>query len=140
MLRVGFEQVDPFGYAYSPNRVLRVPYGERPWNEEHVREYYPEELSAVMSRAGFPTVQVIGIDGTDDYRTIELERIARSRRLRRLDPLGLRRLLPDQWLYRLGRVIVRRGAARHDAQPTGEFFVSETEVYRALDLLGIAVK
>ena len=124
----------------TPNQVLRVPYGERPWNEEHVREYYPEELAAVMTKAGFSKVEILGIDASDAYREVELKRVARSRKLRRLDPLRLRRLLPDQLLYRLGRRIVSAGKAKGEAQPDGEFFVTATDLYRSLDLLGIGTR
>jgi len=124
----------------TPNQVLRVPYGERPWNEEHVREYYPEELAEVMANAGFAKVEILGIDASDAYREVELKRVARSRRLRRLDPLGLRRLLPDQLLYKLGRKIVSAGKAKGEKQPDGEFFVTATDLYRSLDLLGIGTR
>jgi ubiquinone/menaquinone biosynthesis C-methylase UbiE len=124
-------------FLTTPNQVLRVPYGERPWNEEHVREYYPEELTEVMTRAGFSKVEMLGIDASDEYRKLELQRVARSRRLRRLDPLGLRRLLPDQILYKLGRAIVGAGKAKGERTPPGEFFVTSTDLYRSLDLLGI---
>jgi SAM-dependent methyltransferase len=124
----------------TPNRVMRVPYGEKPWNEEHLREYYPEELEAVMKQAGFKNARVLGIDASDDYREMELKRVTRARKLRKLDPLGFRRLLPDQALYNVGRMVVHTGEAASADLPSGEFYVSETEVYRSLDLLGIGVR
>jgi ubiquinone/menaquinone biosynthesis C-methylase UbiE len=127
-------------FLTTPNQVLRVPYGERPWNEEHVREYYPEELTDVMKRAGFSEVEMLGIDASEDYRKVELERVARSRRLRRVDPLGIRRLLPDQLLYRIGRKIVSTGKTKGAPPPPGEFFVTSTDLYRSLDLYGIGVR
>lgn len=126
-------------FLTTPNRVMRVPYGEKPWNEEHVREYYPEELGQVLTEAGFSDVKVLGIDASAAYREMELKRIARARKLRRLDPLRLRKLLPDQMLYDVGRWMVRSGTAGTE-RPSGGFFVTETEVYRSLDLLALAVR
>jgi len=119
---------------------MRVPYGEKPWNEEHVREYYPEELKQVMLDAGFSEVKILGIDASDAYRETELRRVARARKLRRLDPLNLRKLLPDQILYDVGRWVVRSGSGAETNKPTGGFYVSEAEVYRSLDLLGLGVR
>jgi SAM-dependent methyltransferase len=127
-------------FLTTPNRVMRVPYGERPWNEEHVREYYPEELQQVLVNAGYTLVKVMGIDANDAYRETELRRVARARKLRRLDPLGLRRLLPDQVLYDVGRWVVRTGSGARTDRPSGGFYVSESEVYRSLDLLAVAVR
>jgi SAM-dependent methyltransferase len=127
-------------YLTTPNRVMRVPYGEKPWNEEHVREYYPEELKKVMLDAGFSKVNILGIDASDAYRETELRRVARARKLRRLDPLNLRKLLPDQMLYDVGRWVVRSGSGAHTEKPTGGFYVSEADVYRSLDLLGLGVR
>ncbi len=127
-------------YLTTPNRVMRVPYGEKPWNEEHVREYYPEELKQVMLDAGFSEVKILGIDASDAYRETELRRVARARKLRRLDPLNLRKLLPDQILYDVGRWVVRSGSGAETNKPTGGFYVSEAEVYRSLDLLGLGVR
>jgi hypothetical protein len=70
---------------------------------------------------------------------MELKRVARARKLRRLDPLRLRKLLPDQVLYDVGRWVVRSGTAATE-RPSGGFFVTETEVYRSLDLLALAVR
>ena len=105
-----------------------------------MREYYPEDLHRVMVEAGYSSVQILGIDASEAYRETELQRVSRARRLRRLDPFGLRHLLPDQMLYEVGRRLVRSGNAASAARPAGGFYVSETEVYRSLDLLAIGVR
>ena len=132
----------PGGFAIltTPNRVLRVPYGEKPWNIEHVREYYPEELEGVLKQAGYKQVEILGIDGSDEYRTVELRRVARARKLRRLDPFRWRRFMPDQLLYDIGRVIVRAQPTTPGPAPEGAFFVTDTDLYRSLDLVGIGTK
>jgi len=124
----------------TPNRVLRVPLGEKPWNIEHVREYYPEELQDIMVVAGYSKTEVLGIDADDDYRSVELDRICKARKLRRLDPFRLRKYVPEQLLYQIGRRIVRKGKTAGESPPSGHFFVTETDLYRSLDLVGIGVK
>jgi len=124
----------------TPNRVMRVPYGEMPWNIEHIREYYPEELTAICKQAGFSKVEMLGIDASDDYRNVELARVAKARKLRRVDPFRLRRFIPDQMLYNIGRMIVKAGGRGDGLDVQGEFFVTDTDLYRSLDLLGIATK
>ena len=131
---------DGFVILTTPNRVLRVPLGEKPWNIEHVREYYPEELADILKAAGYKTTQILGIDANDEYRAVELRRVSRARKLRRLDPFRLRRYVPEQWLYQIGRRVVRTGQPKGDVSPEGTFFVTETDLYRALDLVGIGVK
>lgn len=124
----------------TPNRVLRVPLGEKPWNIEHVREYYPEELSQIIKAAGYAKSEILGIDADDDYRALELARISRARKLRRFDPFRLRKYIPEQLLYQIGRRIVSMGKSASDPSPSGHFFVTETDIYRSLDLVGIGTK
>lgn len=78
----------------TPNRNYRLEAGERPWNRYHVREFSPGELRSVMETA-FEIVEIFGIEGSPRMNEIEKSRVARVRKLARLDPLGLRYLLPE---------------------------------------------
>ncbi len=72
----------------TPNRNHRVLDGERPFNRYHVREFNPPELEALM-REAFENVVLFGIHGSSAMSEIEKRRVAKARRLARLDPLGL---------------------------------------------------
>jgi SAM-dependent methyltransferase len=91
----------------TPNRNHRLAEGERPWNRYHVREFSPAELDAVMRRA-FDEVEVFGIHGSAAMNEIERNRVARARRLARLDPLGLRYRLPESIDTKLRASLRRR--------------------------------
>src|SRR5262249_21353847 len=84
----------------TPNRVRRLKAGERPWHRYHVHEFDASELSAVLCRS-FAEVEVFGIRGSPAMEQIERSRVARARRLAKLDPLGLRYVLPERLDTRL---------------------------------------
>jgi SAM-dependent methyltransferase len=123
----------------TPNRNHRLGEHERPWNRYHVREFSPHELETLMLSV-FDTVEIFGIHGSAAMNEIERNRVARARRLARLDPLGLRYRLPESIDTRL-RIALRRrvggaqvvpaqiglGYMRHDADHTAT----------ALDLLAV---
>lgn len=112
----------------TPNRAHRLEDGERPWNRYHVREFAAGELRELLQRS-FADVRVYGVRGSDDIEDIERARVARARRLARLDPVGLRYLLPEGFDTRLRRALRRRAQAeisrdnlalehmRHDEPP-----------------------
>lgn len=123
----------------TPNRNHRLDDGERPWNRYHVREFSPAELDAAM-RDVFEEVEIFGIHGSKRMNTIERARVARARKLARLDPLGLRYRLPESLDTRL-RAAVRRGstttAATDEAEVGVEHVRRDHEHADALDLLGV---
>lgn len=91
----------------TPNRNYRLEAGERPWNRYHVREFSPAELQAVMQTA-FDIVEIFGIQGSPRMNEIEKSRVTRVRRLARLDPLGLRYVLPEGFDTTLRTYLRRR--------------------------------
>lgn len=101
----------------TPNRNHRVAEGERPWNRYHVREFSPGELDEVCRKV-FETVDVFGIHGSPDMNAIEKSRVARARKLARLDPLGLRYVLPERFDTRL-RTLLRRRHTATDVSASG---------------------
>jgi SAM-dependent methyltransferase len=98
----------------TPNRNYRLEEGERPWNRYHVREFNPAELEAAMRRS-FAEVALLGICGSATMNEIERNRVARARRLARLDPLGVRYRLPESFDTKLRTLLRRRAGARADA-------------------------
>jgi SAM-dependent methyltransferase len=110
-------------------------------NPFHVHEYRATELRDLL-RTRFAEVEVRGVGASDAVRA-HLE--ARSRRIRsilRLDPLGLRRVLPAalvHWLFARFAVWVRRlGHSREGAPAAGwrDFPVGPADE-RCLDLFAV---
>ena len=127
----------------TPNRNHRVGDGERPWNRYHVREFSPSELDVVM-REVFKIVDVFGIHGSPAMDDIERARVARARKLVRLDPLGLRYVLPEGFDTRL-RTFLRRRRRTSEALASSGSEIGIEQVHRsrediddALDLLAVA--
>ena len=100
----------------TPNRNHRLAEGERPWNRYHVREFSPDELEAVMHDV-FDAVEIYGIHGSDVMNEIERTRVARARKLARLDPLGLRYRLPESIDTRLRASLRRRSVGGAEPRP-----------------------
>jgi len=120
----------------TPNRLRSA--SENPF---HLREYVRSELHDELS-ALFGEVTIAGIHGNEKVERFERRRADAVRSILRLDPLGIRRLLPKSAVEfafaRLARLVRRR------AQPHGEeeikpadFFVNQSADETALDLLAV---
>ena len=77
----------------TPNRLLRLPRGEKPWNIYHIREYTPETLRNLLKEK-FESIEILGIDACEDAKRVELERIKYNLRIASFDFFNLRRLFP----------------------------------------------
>jgi len=111
-------------------------------NPCHLREYTAEELDALL-RPVFSEVKLLGVFGNERVREFDRNRRRAVERILKLDPLGLRRLLPETLLHvtfaRLGQ-LVRRLAHRHvgDAPIRIEdFHIGEGNLADAADLVAI---
>jgi SAM-dependent methyltransferase len=124
----------------TPNRNHRVGDGERPWNRYHVREFSPAELAETMTSV-FDVVEMFGILGSPEMNAIEKRRVARARKLARLDRFGLRYVLPEGFDTRLRTFLRRRQPADEAAAdvPIGVEHVrrSREEIDGSLDLLAV---
>lgn len=123
----------------TPNRALRLGKNERPWNRFHVQEFDAQGLSQLLSRH-FANVEVMGLAGSDGMNSVERRRVARARRLARMDPLGLRYHLPESLLVRVRRAINR--AATRPSEADGNFTVDdvhcvESDLDRCVHLLAV---
>src|SRR5262249_36225493 len=95
----------------TPNRLMSV--SENPY---HLREWTAPELLA-LALPILPTVRLLGVIGSERVLAYERARGEVVARILRLDPLGLRRLLPgtvvERVFPRLARLVRRRlGGAR----------------------------
>jgi SAM-dependent methyltransferase len=121
----------------TPNRLMS--FSENPY---HVREYTAEELRRLL-RDVFGSVTIRGMRGNakvvafDDARRRSVERILR------LDPLGIRNLLPQSVInFAFARLagIVRsqaKSAAGAGRIAPDDFAVADDEIDRALDLVAL---
>jgi len=121
----------------TPNR-LRT-FSENPY---HVREYIAPELRALLQRV-FTEVTILGMHGNATVRAFDRSRERAVKRILRLDPLGIRHLLP-KWVVTFAfarlAVLVRRraraGAGDELIRPE-DFFVSADNLDDALDLVAL---
>ncbi len=123
----------------TPNRL--GSYFENPF---HVREYTTDEFRSEIDGL-FAGVQMLGMFGNEKVLRFDERRARAVGRILRLDPLGLRHRLP-RWLVefafaKLSRIVRRQargpGAVSADRIVPDDFYVSDTGVDRALDLVAV---
>ena len=110
-------------------------------NPFHLHEYTGDELKALLGRH-FEEVEMLGVGATLEPMAYYDERLRRIRRIVRLDPLGLRKVLPRgiiDRLFAMFAVVVRRGIQQSDGLPdvTLDDFPIEPVHDRSLDLLAV---
>lgn len=121
----------------TPNRLKS--FSENPF---HLREYTPTELATLLQRV-FRKVNLLGIHGNEKVIAFDRRREKSVKRILRLDPLGLRRKMPN-WMivsaFSMLSVLVRRQAHRpsqtNRIQPE-DFSVREGNLDEALDLVAL---
>jgi len=125
----------------TPNRTSRLAQGERPWNRFHVREFDGTDLEQLLAMH-FANAVVKGITGSAAVTEVERRRVARARRLARLDPLGLRYRLPESLLVRARRVAAIAAGRLAPVKTTSDFSLADircvqTDVAKSVHLLGL---
>lgn len=125
----------------TPNRLASV--SENPY---HVHEYVADELASVLRRF-FARVEMQGVIGTERVYEFERARGAQVQRILRLDPLGLRNLLPQalvKFAFARLALLVRSRVASSNAQAVelapDDFSIAKTEPPQWLDLLAFAYR
>jgi ubiquinone/menaquinone biosynthesis C-methylase UbiE len=122
----------------TPNRLMSV--SENPY---HLREWTAPELQA-LAEPVLPGVRVLGMNGSARVLAYERERGRQVQRILRLDPLGLRKLIPEAVVRvvfaRLARLVRRRVGAAGALPSVGpdDFAVRDDDLTRALDLVLVA--
>ncbi|HEY2773481.1 MAG TPA: methyltransferase domain-containing protein [Candidatus Binatia bacterium] len=120
----------------TPNRLRTV--SENPY---HVREYTQQELARELG-AVFGNVEIRGVFGNENVERFETRRAGAVSRILRLDPLGLRHVLPravvEFAFARLARIVRRRASPAQEPPIVPEDFrVGTGDIDRALDLLAL---
>jgi SAM-dependent methyltransferase len=122
----------------TPNRLMSV--SENPY---HLREWTAPELLALAAPV-LPGVRMMGMNASDRVLAYERARGEQIARILRLDPLGLRKLIPDALVKvafaRLARLVRRRVGSAGAMPVVGpeDFTVRDDDLERALDLLLVA--
>ena len=62
----------------TPNAIVRLAPGMKPWNEFHVHEFAPSELREFLA-ARFSSVTIRGLFATDKFYRIERQRVERAK-------------------------------------------------------------
>jgi SAM-dependent methyltransferase len=86
-------------------------------NPFHVHEYQSEELSQCLLPY-FDEVKMKGVGLSQSVAPYFEQRLERIGKIMRIDPLGLRNLLPQSlvtWLFAKGALLVRRGIQESDS-------------------------
>jgi SAM-dependent methyltransferase len=121
----------------TPNRLKS--FSENPY---HVREYTAAELAELLGRV-FRQVRILGMYGNERVVAFDRGRERAVNRILRLDPLGLRHLLPQAVVkiaFAKLAVLVRRSARESSGDERiapADFSVREGSVDEALDLVAL---
>ncbi|HYC00266.1 MAG TPA: class I SAM-dependent methyltransferase [Candidatus Limnocylindrales bacterium] len=120
----------------TPNRLRTV--SENPY---HVREYTGPELHSLLAGV-FGRVEMQGMHGNQKVEEFEAGRARAVRNILRLDPLGVRNMLPRSVVNfafaRLAKVVRRQARPQGAAEIVPEdFFVRADSIDRALDLVAL---
>ncbi len=123
----------------TPNRLASV--SENPY---HVHEYVGDELGETL-RPFFDTVEVKGIVGTDRVYAFEKARGEQAQKILKLDPLGLRNLLPEafvKFVFARLALLVRSRVAAQDGNlvelAADDFSIADAEPPQWIDLVAFA--
>lgn len=69
---------DGIFFATTPNAMLRLDIGMKPWYKFHVREYRPDELQALISPY-FTSTEILGLHATSSLYSVEYDRVTSIR-------------------------------------------------------------
>jgi 2-polyprenyl-3-methyl-5-hydroxy-6-metoxy-1,4-benzoquinol methylase len=122
----------------TPNRLMSV--SENPY---HLREWTAPELLA-LAQPVLPGARMLGVHASERVLAYEQARGAQVQRILRLDPLGLRKLLPEAVVksaFAFLAALVRRRVQGEGALPAAgpeDFRVGDDGLERVLDLVLVA--
>ena len=129
----------------TPNAATRLKPGARPWNRFHLREYTADQLRDLLGTA-FAEVTIAGITATAEIYEIEMARVRQARRIVAIDPLNLRRLIPEALKPWASRTVRRLFPRRHADETSGnwasryridDYCLTDSKLEQSLDLLAL---
>jgi len=130
----------------TPNRTYRLKPGQKPWNRFHVREYDSKTLKKVLA-CRFENAEILGVRGNDEVQKIEIERVRKNLQLISLDPLNLRKLVPESmkpFIIKILRGLVTKKDSKSEnflsRYNTKQYYVIKDNLDNSIDLLGVCKK
>lgn len=125
----------------TPNKATRLLPYEKPFNEFHLREYYPHELRELLQQA-FNEVSVFGVMA--DARIVQMEN-DRIKRIHENQANPVKKWVPSGIRSAVRRTLEQLKSAEFPAGNKqdnsgfniGDYFLIKEDVYRALDLLAL---
>ncbi len=133
-------RVKPGGTLMLTTPNILKSFSENPY---HVREYTAEQLRALLGKV-FSEVKLVGMHGNAKVTAFDAGREKAVKRILRLDPLGIRNLLPQSLInfaFAKLSVVVRRSARDHaggeDKIRPNDFEVRVGNLDQALDLVAL---
>jgi ubiquinone/menaquinone biosynthesis C-methylase UbiE len=112
----------------TPNRLIRLAPGMKPWNRFHVKEFSADELKSTLLEQ-FPYVQVYGLQGNTNIVNTERERSARAKRYARMHQTVSGRIT-----MRLQNIMTRAAQVTRPEQPQQSFQASLLEQWTTKQL------
>lgn len=130
--------LSPQGVALLSTPNLTQSDGENPF---HVKEYTSQEFQDLLT-PHFEEVDMLGVAASPEPKAYYDARLERIRRIVRIDPLRLRRILPQaliESLFAAFAIVVRRGIQKSDGLPevTLEDFPVVPANDECLDLMAV---
>lgn len=126
----------------TPNRLLRLKSGEKPWNKFHVQEFDKEDLKDILEEY-FSKVEILGLHASRNIYQAEKNRLYLRRLIARFDLLGLYAKLPRELTDGMVRLIKKLTFRKIKAKRTADqndFWVSKDKVDLSLDLFAVCRK
>ncbi|MDP8233396.1 MAG: class I SAM-dependent methyltransferase [Candidatus Saelkia tenebricola] len=133
----------------TPNKDIRLPKNQKPWNIHHVREYSLNGFKGVLKNS-FSEVEILGIQAVGKVKEIEQERIRQNLKIISWDFLNLRRILPKCIVVNIVRIVHLLKSKKNNPEfKSGDFlpenadslYKMETQgVENALDIVGVCRK
>lgn len=121
----------------TPNRLLRLSKGQKPWNKFHICEYDSKEIEAILKRY-FSKVKILGLTAVPDIYLNEKKRLRLRRLISKLDIFDIYEKIPREIIdYLLFKI---RGGNKQKKISVRDFFITQNKIDKSLDLIAICRK
>lgn len=124
----------------TPNRLLRLYKGQKPWNRFHIEEYEESKLKNMLEKH-FPAVEMLGVHAAPVIYKAEKKRLYLRRLIARIDLFNMYEKLPrgiaDSFLGVIKRFVSKKGKITANSD---DFWISKDKLNNSLDIVGICKK